>query len=117
MLFFAIATPFVAAAKGRRVWLWFLLGLFLTVPAFVVVAVLPSLKSQRVAFEPSGHRPGNAAHGVRRIGALGTDPERVPCPHCAELILPEAKKCRFCGEMIGVSGVSGAGYAPNWPEG
>ncbi|MBI5151325.1 MAG: APC family permease [Candidatus Pacebacteria bacterium] len=26
--------------------------------------------------------------------------KRTPCPHCGELILPEAKKCRFCGEPL-----------------
>lgn len=25
---------------------------------------------------------------------------RIPCPHCGESILPEAKKCRFCGERL-----------------
>jgi hypothetical protein len=26
--------------------------------------------------------------------------KRLPCPHCKEQILPEAKKCRFCGETV-----------------
>jgi hypothetical protein len=25
---------------------------------------------------------------------------RVNCPYCAELILPEAKICRFCGRSV-----------------
>ena len=25
---------------------------------------------------------------------------RIPCPNCAELILPEAKVCRFCGHSL-----------------
>ena len=26
--------------------------------------------------------------------------ERIPCPECAELILPVAKKCRHCGAEL-----------------
>jgi hypothetical protein len=25
---------------------------------------------------------------------------RVPCPYCAEMILPGAKVCRFCGREL-----------------
>lgn len=29
--------------------------------------------------------------------------KRIPCPHCGEQILPEAKKCRFCKENLDAS--------------
>ena len=31
-------------------------------------------------------------------------PERVPCPVCAEMIMPGAKKCRFCGHWLAPAG-------------
>jgi hypothetical protein len=39
---------------------------------------------------------------MRRPGAAsGTVSEnRVPCPYCAEMILPTAKVCRFCGREL-----------------
>ena len=38
-------------------------------------------------------------YGFYRIRAYfqhSTEPARVPCPHCAELIQPAARICRFC---------------------
>ena len=26
--------------------------------------------------------------------------KRIPCPYCAELILPQAKICRYCGRSV-----------------
>lgn len=28
------------------------------------------------------------------------DLQRVPCPNCAELIMPQAKFCRYCGYQL-----------------
>jgi len=30
-------------------------------------------------------------------GATADESQRIPCPECAELIMPAAQKCRFCG--------------------
>ena len=32
--------------------------------------------------------------------AAQQDAKRIPCPECREKILPDAKKCRFCGSTI-----------------
>ena len=32
--------------------------------------------------------------------AVPSEPERRACPQCAEMILPAAKKCRFCGAEL-----------------
>ena len=33
-------------------------------------------------------------------GAIAEEPERIPCPHCAELIFPAAKVCKHCGRDV-----------------
>lgn len=32
--------------------------------------------------------------------AEATESQRMPCPECAELIMPSAKRCRFCGAEL-----------------
>ena len=41
--------------------------------------------------------------------------DRIKCPVCAELIKPDAKKCRFCGEWLGGSEGAKAGVMPREP--
>ena len=97
ILFLVVATPIVAAAKGRSVILWLLLGILLPLLSLILVAVLPSLKTQRVAAAPEPPR-SDPHRGMQRIDP--PEPKRVPCPVCAEMIMPDAKKCRFCGTEI-----------------
>lgn len=47
-----------------------------------------------------------ATAGVASDGA--TEGTRIPCPICGELIPAQAKKCRFCGELLGAPPPSSA---------
>src|SRR2546421_4626050 len=38
--------------------------------------------------------------GSDASGKTPSDPERKACPHCAELILPQARVCRFCAREL-----------------
>lgn len=46
-----------------------------------------------------------ATAGVASDGA--TEGTRIPCPICGELIPAQAKKCRFCGELLGATAPAG----------
>ena len=102
-LFFMIVTPWVARAKGRSGVGWFLAAVFFSLFALIAVALLPSLRPVVVA-PPQPEATGR--RGDRPVRApRGADPgkdadARRPCPECAEMILKQAKKCRFCGASI-----------------
>lgn len=63
----------VASSKGRSGLGWGLLGFLFGPLALLAVGFMP---------------------------ATNTGSGRVPCPSCAELILPDAKVCRFCGATV-----------------
>lgn len=44
----------------------------------------------------AGRGPKQVKDGINRSDIGQREAARVPCPHCAELILPAAKKCPFC---------------------
>lgn len=76
-LLFGIAAAMAAARKGRNPAGWFFLGILLG-PFGLLFALL----SGKV--EP----PVDATSGTRK------------CPACAERVLRDAVKCRFCGEQL-----------------
>jgi hypothetical protein len=55
----------------------------------------------------AGRGPKQVSDGIVRAAdrmsadsPLRAEPARVPCPQCAEMILPAAKVCRFCGTAV-----------------
>jgi hypothetical protein len=60
--------------------------------AIVWLAVVFLRGFDRVA----GRGPKQVKDGIDRSTIAQREAGRVPCPHCAELILPAAKKCPFC---------------------
>lgn len=49
----------------------------------------------------SGRLRGSSAGTTdRAVAAEFFGNERIPCPHCAELILPAARVCRYCGRDV-----------------
>ena len=44
----------------------------------------------------AGRGPKQIKDGINQSTISKQKNDRIPCPHCAELILPTAKKCPFC---------------------
>ena len=67
------------------------LMVFITFAAPVIFVIMAIF-----ARRPSGIN----SHTNETVNPISTVEHRVKCPYCAELILPEAKICRFCGKDL-----------------
>lgn len=81
----SLGTGLVAKNRGRRMWLWMVLGVVLTpLLAFALLMAMTNLKVQD--FVESVSQSLDATH--------------VRCPQCAEYVLPEAKVCKYCNSRL-----------------
>lgn len=80
-----LAAPFVAASKGRSFIGWLILGLIFGPLALLGAAVLSRDNIQ-------------AQNQKERAGLQGGTMRR--CPTCAEVVMVQASKCRFCNEIL-----------------
>lgn len=75
-LFLGLIPACIAKSKGREFFLWYLYGVLL-----FIVALIHSL-----IIKPTDRQLIN--EGMKK------------CPHCAEIIKPDAKVCRYCGRDL-----------------
>lgn len=80
-----VAAAFVASAKGRSGFGWFLLGLLFGPIALLAAAVTS---------------PDRASRERRETLALLQSGKGRPCPACAEVIRAEASRCRYCNSDV-----------------
>jgi hypothetical protein len=71
--------------------------IFLGFVILVAVAIVLLKGFDKVA----GRGPNQIQDGVNQSGLGQSNAGRVPCPECAEMILPAAKKCPFCRSELG----------------
>jgi hypothetical protein len=96
ILFFATANGIVGWYLGRGKGLGrlgFLLGFAFSVVGIVIVAVLEPPEEER-------HRRLLQEQQLLSKQVAVASAGLVKCPACAELIQPDAKKCKHCGEII-----------------
>lgn len=75
-LVFGVICALIASSRGRSALGWFVLGCLFSIFALLLVALLPSLKTDPNQPTPDTH---------------------VKCPDCAELVKNEARVCKHCG--------------------
>jgi hypothetical protein len=72
----------------------------------------PSVAAERQPLaEPTKTRDDFRAQNPARLSPLP-----IKCPFCAEEVSPEAKKCKHCGEFIGLSGSVNAAFSGKLTE-
>jgi len=80
---FSVLAGIIGHAKGRSGFGFFLVSLLLSpLVGLIAVIAMPALGAPRP------------------VSGLDRNDDRVKCPHCAELILREAKVCKHCGRDV-----------------
>ena len=67
-------------------------GILVVIILIIVAAVLFLKGFDKI----SGREPKQVKDGINTSVLAKPSQDRIPCPHCAELIMPTAKKCPFC---------------------
>jgi len=69
--------------------------LFITI-AVIIAAVFFLKGFDKVA----GRGSDQIKKGIDSSKLIKGEEKRIPCPECAEMIKPKAKKCHFCGAKL-----------------
>ena len=71
-------------------------GILLILFAIIAIAILFLKGFDKFA----GRGPKQVKDGINKSVLVKNSQDRIPCPHCAELIMPAAKICPFCKSAL-----------------
>ncbi len=89
----------IASSKKKSAFGWFWLGLILGI---IGVLIIGFMKAEDKPVPKIGHREyeRNVGGVATLVKASEDTDERFPCPSCAEMVLVQAKVCRYCGRDL-----------------
>jgi len=98
----------IASVRGFRALPWVILAVPFIIGIAVALSVRMTLEIMSI-LNVMDYVVAGVLIIMALVGARNSPPpdydeqgtaQRVPCPHCAELIKPTAKVCRYCGREL-----------------